>query len=219
MKYILYLIVATCFSVANAGAYEDFFQAIKRDDAAAVERLLRLGFDPNTPSPDSEDPLFIALRELSLKVAEALIAWPKTQVETRNKVDESPLMMAALKGHLAAVRRLIARDADVNKTGWTPLHYAATGGHVEVIRELLNAHAYVDAESPNRTTPLMMAARYGSPAAVRLLLESGADATLRNEQGLTAVDFAFRASRQDMAALIAAAVRERSQPATSGSRW
>ena len=200
-------------------SFEDFFAAIKRDDAVAVMQLLQLGFDPNTPSPDAVDPLFLALREPALKVADVLIGWPKTRVETRNAVDESPLMMAALKGHLPQVRRLIARDADVNKPGWTPLHYAATGGHVEVMRELLNAHAYIDAESPNKTTPLMMAARYGSVAAVRLLLESGADPTLRNDQGLTAVDFAFRASRQDVASQISAAAREWAKPAAGGIKW
>ena len=219
LRNLIYLILGIGFSICHAGSFEDFFAAIKRDDATVVSRLLQLGFDPNTPSPDGIDPLFLALREPSLKVADVLIGWPKTRVETRNSVDESPLMMAALKGHLTQVRRLLARDADVNKPGWTPLHYAATGGHVEVIRELLNAHAYIDAESPNRTTPLMMAARYGSAAAVRALLESGADPTLRNDQGLTAVDFAFRASRQDMAALIAAAAREWAKPAAGGTKW
>lgn len=37
-------------------------------------------------------------------------------------------MMAAIKGNVEAVRKLIARDADVNEAGWAPLHYAASGG-------------------------------------------------------------------------------------------
>lgn len=219
MKYPLYVFVLIALGTSRAGSLEDFFTAIKRDDPNAVSRLLQLGFDPNTPGPDGIDPLFLALREPSLKVADVLIGWPSTRIETRNAVDESPLMMAALKGHLAQVRRLIARDADVNKVGWTPLHYACTGGHVDVIRELISAHAYIDAESPNKTTPLMMAARYGSVASVRVLLESGADPTLRNDQGLTAVDFAHRASRQDVAALVAAAAREWVKPAAGANRW
>ena len=59
---------------------------------------------------------------------------------------------------------------------------------------LLENHAYIDAESPNGTTPLMMAAHYGTPAAVKLLLEAGADPTLKNQLGLTAIDFARRAT-------------------------
>ena len=60
------------------------------------------------------------------------------------------------------------------------------------------------------TAPLMMAARYGTPDVVRLLLEEGADPTLRNEQGLTALDFAVRAERRDAATLIGNALRAHS---------
>ena len=123
-------------------------------------------------------------------------------------------MMAALKGHLELVRQLIGRDADVNKPGWTALHYAATNGHVAVMQLLLDHHAYIDAESPNGTTPLMMAAQYGSPGAVKLLLEAGADPLLKNQLGLTAIDFAQRANRKDSADLIAAFVRARAPRGT-----
>lgn len=206
-KKVIYLLVLTGFNLSHAGSYEDFFIAIKRDDPATITALLQRGFDPDTRDPDGLPGLYLAVREPSLKAAEALIAWPKSNVEVRTVQDESPLMMAALKGHLDLARKLIARDADVNKPGWAPLHYAATNAHVPVMRLLLEHHAYIDAESPNGTTPLMMAAHYGSPEAVKLLLEAGADPTLKNKLGLTALDFAQRANRQDAAELIAAFVR------------
>jgi uncharacterized protein len=207
IRSFVYLIVLVGFSFAYAGSYEDFFVAIKQDDARAVTALLNRGFDPETPDPQGLTGLFIAVREGSLKAANALADWPKTKVETRTADDESPLMMAALKGHIDLVRKLIARDADVNKTGWTALHYAATSGHLAIIELLLDNHAYIDAESPNGTTPLMMAAHYGSPAAVKLLLEAGADPALKNQLGLSAIDFAHRANRRDAAELIAASQR------------
>ncbi|MDB5751296.1 MAG: putative ankyrin repeat harboring protein [Ramlibacter sp.] len=207
MKKLLYLCILIGFSWANAGSYEDFFIAIKRDNPRAVQELLQRGFDPNVPDPAGVPGLFIALRDGSLKAAEALIDWPKTKVEWRTAKDESPLMMAALKGQTEMVRKLIARDADVNKPGWTPLHYAATGGHLEIMALLLEHHAFIDAQSPNKTTPLMMAAHYGSPQAVKLLLDGGADTAMRNELGLTAIDFANRARRTEAADMIAAAVR------------
>ncbi len=210
--FFIHLIVAIGFSSAIAGSYDDFFIAIKRDDSRTVRQLLGRGFDPNTRSEQGQHGLYLALRDASLGVADVLVDAPATQVDVRNLDDETPLMMAALKGHVALVRRLLARDADVNKPGWTPLHYAATGGNVEVIRLLLDAHAYIDAASPNGTTPLMMAARYGSEEAVLLLLEAGADPTLRNQSRLTAQDFALGVGREPVARLIAAAIRRR-QPA------
>jgi ankyrin repeat protein len=140
-----------------------------------------------------------------LKAAQALIDWPKTNIDARTPQDESPLMMACLRGRAELARKLIDRGADVNKTGWTPLHYAATNGHVAIIQMLLDENAYIDAASPNGTTPLMMAAMYGTTAAVKLLLDSGADPTLKNQLGLTALDFANRASRKDAAELLVAA--------------
>ena len=195
-----------------AGAYEDFFVAILRDDGDAITALLHRGFDPNTRDPKGQVGLTIALQNGANKAFAALLASRRVNVDARNAQDESPLMMAAIKGNVEAVKALIARDADVNKTGWTPLHYAASAGspqHAVIIALLLENHAYIDAASPNGTTPLMMAAHYGSAGAVQLLLEEGADPTLKNQLGLTAADFALRVSRTESAEKIAAAIRRR----------
>jgi ankyrin repeat protein len=96
-------------------------------------------------------------------------------------------MLAAIKGNVD-IAELIKKGADVNKTGWTPLHYAASSGQLAIISLLLDQHAYIDAGSPNGTTPLMMAARYGTEAVDPLA--EGADARLKNQQGLTALQFA-----------------------------
>ena len=208
-KKVIYLIVITGFSLANAGSYEDFFAAIRQDNPAVIQSLLRRGFDPNTLNPAGLTGLYLALREPSPKVAEVLIASPKTDVNILNSKDESALMLAALKNHEALAEKLIKKGADVNKTGWTPLHYAASNGNMAIISLLLENNAYIDAESPNGTTPLMMAAMYGTPAAVKLLLEEGADPQLKNQQGLTALQFAERANRLDAVEAIATAIRKK----------
>ena len=210
MKKIAYLLVFIGFSSAFAGSFEDFFSAVSRDDASTVNSLLRRGFDPNTLDPKGQSALFLAVRESSPKVLDVLLKSPKVKAETRTAQDESPLMMAAMRGDLAVAKALIAKDADVNKTGWTPLHYAASssqGEQLAVLQLLLDNDAYIDAASPNGSTPLMMAALYGTSASLKLLLESGADPLLKNQLGLTAIDFAQRGDRKDMSELIAAGIR------------
>ena len=125
-------------------------------------------------------------------------------------------MLAALRGQEDVVRKLIARDAAVNKPGWTPLHYAATNGQIAIMKLLLENYAFIDAPSPNETTPLMMAAMYGSTQGVELLLAEGADPLLKNQQGMTAADFAQRGQRPDAVALLNAAIRARKP---SGGAW
>ena len=212
IKKSIYLIVFIGFSSANAGSFEDFFAAIQRDDPQSLSALLRRGFDPNTLDAKGQSGLFLALRDPSPKVVEVLLKAPKIKVETRTPQDESPLMMAAMRGELKLAAALIDKDADVNKTGWTPLHYAASstqGDQLGVARLLIENAAYIDAASPNGSTPLMMAAMYGNTSTLKLLLDEGADPTLKNQLGLTAVDFAQRADRKEMVELIGAAIRAR----------
>lgn len=206
-KKAIYLIVFYGFSFAHAGSYEDFFLALESNNASAVRSLLERGFDPNTVNPSGTRALPLAIAKQSWEVAHTLVAHPLTEVDARNAKDETPLMLSALKGNAELSQALIARGADLNKTGWAPLHYAATGGRPELVRLMLEHHAYIDAESPNGSTPLMMAAMYGSIDAVTVLLDAGADATLKNSLGLSAIDFAQRAKKPAVVEKIAAHLR------------
>ncbi|MDA7417959.1 ankyrin repeat domain-containing protein [Xenophilus arseniciresistens] len=210
------LVAVSC--ATTAGPREDFFRAVAADNPYAVRSQIERGMDPNTLDDKKQTALVIALREGSPKVARALIEIKKTDVNATNGSDESPLMMAALRGQQEFVDLLLKRDAAVNKTGWAPLHYAATAGQVGIMKQLLDQHAFIDAQSPNGTTPLMMAAMYGSADAVKLLLAEGADIMMKNEQGLSALDFARRANRTDaMELLSAAATRAPQRPGTG--KW
>ena len=79
------------------------------------------------------------------------------------------------------------------------MHYAASGPTSEWVALLLARGARVDAQAPNGTTALMMAARYGSFDSVELLLDRGADAARRNQRDLTPADFAAEAGRDRLA--------------------
>jgi hypothetical protein len=187
-------------SFAHAGAYEDFFRAVKTDDAAAIQSLLQRGLDPNLIEPDRGDSgLILALRNNSMKVFALLLNAHGTDIEIRARNGDTALMIACYTANKPAVEALLAKGAQVNKTGWTPLHYAAASGNNEIVQLLLDKSAYIDAESPNKTTPIMMAARSGHIMTVKLLLDEGADATLKNDRGMTAIDFARAHNQKDIA--------------------
>jgi ankyrin repeat protein len=198
-RYISFLLVGIHISCAVAGSYEDFFVAVANDDEVTVNALLTRGFDPNTVGPQGQMPLYAALQKGSSKVAEALWHHPALQVDVANVNGETPLMMAALRGNLAWCQRLVKRGAAINRDGWSPVHYAASGPDPKVVAWLLEQGALAEAKSPNGSTPLMMAAGYGSEASVDVLLAKGADAAARNDLGMTAADFASRAGRERLA--------------------
>lgn len=184
---------------ARAGAYEDFFRAIEVDNASGLQDLLARGMDPNTLDPKGQHGLFLALRAGSAKATQLLLAHPDTRVDAANAVGETPLMMAALRARVDAMKALIARGAAVNRSGWTPLHYAASSPSAAPVQLLLEQGAQVDARSPNGNTALMLAARYGSEESVALLLAKGADRNLRNDRQQTAADTARLDGRESLA--------------------
>jgi ankyrin repeat protein len=194
-KYFIHLYVFIGYSLSNAGSYDDFFKAIHFDRPDVIQRLVMRGFDTNTPNEKGVPALMVAITSGSPNSALYLASQDSTRVELANALGETPLMLAAITNQLELANKLIERGAEVNRKGWTPLHYAASKGHIAMMRLLLENSAYIDAESPNGTTPLMMAAYYASPLAVKLLLEEGADPTLRNQAKASALDLALTADR------------------------
>lgn len=202
-----YLVVAVWSSLAISGTYQDFFKAVEIDDASTVTRLLARGFDPNTPDPEGQVGLFLALRGGAHKAGRALVEHADTKVDTSNASGETPLMIAALRGSLEWSQRLAERGAQINRSGWTPLHYAASGPEPKVVAYLLDRAAAIDAAAPNGSTALMMAARYGNEESVSLLLARGANPRLRNQRNMSAADFARGAQREALASRLDALAR------------
>lgn len=213
LKFIAYLVLAFGMSSADAGAYVDFFRALSIDNVQTADELLGRGFDPNSVDEKGQPALLLSLREESFRIAGRLLAHPRLRVDQPNRVGETALMTAALKGQTDWVQRLLDRGArleglvEPGGRGWTPLHYAASGPQPAVVQLLVARGAQVDARSANGSTPLMMAARYGSEDGALWLLARGADPRLRNDLDLAAADFARQAGRDRLAERLAAAAR------------
>ncbi|WP_417285083.1 ankyrin repeat domain-containing protein [Comamonas sp.] len=208
--------------LARAGDFDDYSRALVSDNASVMINLIFKGFDPNTLDSRGRPGLVSALHQDALKVFDVLLKSPGVKVNLASRQNETALMMACIKGHLDLARQLIQRGADVNREGWTPLHYAAsadTPQTLDIVKLLLEESAYIDAASPNGTTPLMLAAQYSSEAVVNLLLKEGADLTLRNQRGFTAVDFAKLVDRQYMADHLSQALRTERKSQPSRGSW
>lgn len=207
------LLLAGAATAARAAPIDDLVIAAELDEPRAVLALLLKGVDPNEADARGRKALFIAVRENSLRALDSLLASPQTHVDEPNAKGETPLMIAAIRGSLPAVKALVKHGAAINREGWTPLHYACSGPDNGVAAWLIEHGADINARSENGTTPLMMAARYGNGDLVPMLLKAGAEPRAANEQELTAADFAQRGDRDVMAKELRRIIQERQRAA------
>jgi ankyrin repeat protein len=204
----LRLVISMVFTLLSSAAYafdsnDDFIRAAKFDDVQTIQALLENGFNPNLVEPmRGESALMLCVREDSVKVFEALLRHPKLNLDLRASNGDTALMLAAYLEKQFFVDRLISAGARINQPGWTALHYAAAVGNAKIVGILIENHATVDAESPNKTTPLMMAARRGDRETVELLVNRGADISLKNMQGWNAIDFANETEMRQIASYL-----------------
>jgi len=107
----------------------------------------------------------------------------------------APLVDAAERGDLAAVRSLIAQNTDVNaarEDGHTALHAAAHADRADIAEALLKAGANAAAKDRYGLTPLYLASQNGSADLIGRLLDAGVDPNTADPGGETALMTATR---------------------------
>src|SRR5262245_4631561 len=124
----------------------------------------------------------------------------------------TPLHLAAFFGHREVAAALLEAGADVralsrNVEANLPINAAAAGPRPErrpeIVRLLIDRGSPVDGRgSPSAHAPLHEAAYNGDVALVRLLLERGADRTLRTGDGQTPLEIAVQHGRREVVRLL-----------------
>jgi len=84
-------------------------------------------------------------------------------------------------------------DAEITRT-FTPLHSASSSNDVQKAKVLIDAGVNINAQCEYGLTPLMIALCEGDgdfmgPEVARLLIESGADVSLRDKDGETVLEY------------------------------
>jgi ankyrin repeat protein len=133
----------------------------------------------------------------------------KLDINAIGKDGLSALGLACHKGFSDYAAMLIKRGANMKKHsadgGDRPLRDAADNGHLECVRVLLDADAAVNETDGDGWSALHFAARGGFAPIVRLLLERGADRSLRSNCGwkYSALNLAEERKKTEVVALLA----------------
>jgi ankyrin repeat protein len=104
-------------------------------------------------------------------------------INTSDGHGNTALHWAAFKNSYSCSELLLKYQSNVNakatSSGWTPLHDAAYSESIETLSLLITAGADANAKASSGASPLCFAAQEDAPTATRLLLQAGADPTLR----------------------------------------
>jgi len=116
--------------------------------------------------------------------------------------EQELLHLAAQHGDLNEVERLLPDGANINafdSLGMTPLHWAAKGEHLHVAALLIAHGADVNAhhEPTAGNTALGEIAGNCSLAMARILVDAGADPSIRGGMQLNAIDRAKKRKRDE----------------------
>jgi ankyrin repeat protein len=159
------------------------------------------------PMPTYSDEAFrIAAHDGNIDLVRRALA-SGTEVDAADPVQGfTALLMAAYNGHSDVVKLLLDHDAKVDardRQGKTPLLHACTGPFADAARMLIDAGADVNAtEATENFTPLMTAAALGQKEVVELLIQRGADKSLVDLDGDTALSHATNSGHQEIVDLL-----------------
>ncbi|KAG0484117.1 hypothetical protein HPP92_012201 [Vanilla planifolia] len=176
---------------AQPSVDQDFFSAAQYGELKVVESILRRdpGILRRTTPFNRLSILHIAAANGHVELLSMILErWNQPDVLNRQK--QSPLMLAAMRGKIACVEKLLQAGANIlmfdSANGRTCLHYAAYYGHLDCLKAIADAaHAnpiaeswgfarFINVRDSKGATPLHLAAKQGQPACVRMLLDKGA---------------------------------------------
>jgi quinoprotein dehydrogenase-associated probable ABC transporter substrate-binding protein len=158
----------------NAGDPTPLVAALMRDHVPSVKALIELGADKEKPGQDNFKPLPLAIAEDKYESAKALME-AGADVNSLSGTDQlTPLMIAA--GQTSPAEGAMFLPGSTRPT--------------DIARGLIDRGANVNAQSVNGVTPLMIAATHNNAPMIGMLIDAGADVSLKNKLGQTAAEVA-----------------------------
>lgn len=162
--------------------------------------LITHGADVNAQNESLKTPLMIAAFHGKLSMVKELRQSGATY-DLRDKSGLSAVHYAVDGGHLETLEWMLYDGADVNTkdhiTGWTPLLRAASiNSSHEIARILIKFKADIDVFDKENKNALMIATINGNLPFVKILVENGADFSVKNNFGKSLYDLAVSMERK-----------------------
>lgn len=174
-----------------ASVYASLVEAVRKNNAAAVQTLLDKGANPNVRNSAGVPVLIMAASRGYVTVGRELLD-KGADPQVKGQEGTTALLEAVSNRHAEIVKLLIAKGAKVNATydkgmmqGATALSVATMDGDAAMVSVLLAAGAQANAQAADGSTAMKQAAVMGHKDIVELLLQKGAEIDARDWLGTT----------------------------------
>lgn len=215
VEVVLVIVLTVCWVrfAAGFGRYREgntqLHHAIINDDLEQVKAAIRKVPNINKCNRHGQAPLHFATVRNNVEAVRVLLANnANPNITSHYKHRMTPLHYACTRGYTDIVKALVASEnIDLhceNSRGETPLHLACSAGKLGAMQALVETDAVdVNAQSEGRDTPLhrLFFVKQETPLRqqnqefldmLELLVSNGADPTIQNDMGESALDLAVK---------------------------
>ncbi|MBC9796263.1 ankyrin repeat domain-containing protein [Sinomicrobium weinanense] len=216
-KKVFNILICLFASVSGACAQPDdpaekeLWRAAKKNDVAAIQKLLKKGVDLEAKDAKKRTALMLATYENNVEAAGVLIK-AGADVNARDHILTSPFLYAGANGYLEILKLCLnSGKVDykvVNRYGGTALIPACERGHVSTVKELLKLDDFpIDHVNKLGWTALMEAIvlSNGGPRhveIVQLLVDAGCNVNIPDNDGVTPLMHAEQKGFKEIAAIL-----------------
>lgn len=185
--------------------------AINNQDTEKLEKYIAQGMNVNLTNGNNESLLLIAVHNNDIESARLLIK-AGADVNQVDNIKDTPYLYAGANGRLEILKEMVDTgrvNFDLkNRYGGNTLIPAAEKGHLETVKYLVTLPEIdVDYQNNFGYTALIEAVALTSGSEVfqdivRVLLSAGANKDLKDNSGLTALDYAHQKNYSEMIKLL-----------------
>jgi ankyrin repeat protein len=173
-----------------------FLFAASRGDTTIISNMCDHGFDPNSSDYDNRTALMLAAMRGNSEVVKLLLEDYACNPNLLDVHGSSALYEAAKNGHEETMDVLLKYGAKLcmsEALAASTLCQVVFDGDTLTLRRLLRAKIQVDAADYDKRTAAHIAAAEGNLVALQILIEFGADLTVKDRWGNTIEDEAAKA--------------------------
>lgn len=186
-------------------------RAAQSGDADRAALALRAGADIEVRDEMERTSLLLAVTEGQVDVARMLVAMG-ADADALDHQHDTPWLVTGVTGSVPMLEALLPADPDfsiLNRYGGTSVIPASERGHVDYVRRVVETGMDLDHVNRLGWTALLEAVVFGDGGPdhqeiVRALLAAGADPSIRDGDGVTALEHARNRGHTEMARLLEA---------------